>query len=142
MRYLVCDIVLDAEGGRIARVAKTTNGVHDYAGVKGTLRASNVNGKTWCLVKVSATDWTAIDDDTNMFSFFGNRLDSQTLAQIKNFLKTTLVGDLTTQQKTNAQNKLTTLGVDTTGITNATTLFEVLRRVLVAINPQADMESF
>jgi len=119
------------------------NGLPVYSGHIRAKTVSNLTGKTWCIVKAEFSDWTAVDaDTTNLFSFFGSKLDGQTPAQINNFLKTTTVGDLTAQQRTNAQNKLTSLGVDTTGVTLSTTLFEVLRRVLNTMHPTADMENF
>jgi len=119
------------------------NGLPVYAGHIRAKTVSNLTGKTWCIVKAEFSDWTAVDaDTTNLFSFFGSKLDGQTPAQINNFLKTTTVSVLTTQQKTNALNKLTSLGVDTTGIDNSTTLFEVLRRVLTTMYPNADMDAF
>ncbi|MDH4276110.1 MAG: hypothetical protein OEW08_13840, partial [Gammaproteobacteria bacterium] len=58
-----------------------------------------------------------------------------TKAQIGAWLKTHTVGDIPAAKRTAIQNRLTSLGVDVTGITLATPLWDVVVRVFRVHEP-------
>jgi len=140
IRYVVSDYVIETDGSRRPRIFHSTNGIRDYGGLIRGKTVSNVNGKTWCLVKAEFSDWKSIEGDSRLFCLFGSQLDSQAASQVADAIKATTFG--TCQTKTSDQTKLTSMGVNLTGVDNNTSLYDVVNKTLLTMHPQANVDTF
>lgn len=123
-RYYVCPIVQDP--------SEPTNNIAKVM-LYPSRQISIVTaiGSNWCLAKVEADDFTLIDSDPDNKDIFEKLTDAAGVnkSSLITFLKSTTVGQVPVNIKNNILNKLLALGIDLTGITNASFLWDVIIRV-------------
>lgn len=143
IRYYVCPIVGTGLPGDSYRPK-----VQDYPH-RSTAPAILDDGtgkpaKTWCIVKVEADDFTAIDADPECEDILEKITDAlgvnATKAQIISWLKTHTVRDLSATRRNRIDSRLTRLGIDTSGITLNTTLWDVVLLVFRAQEPVNNLQ--
>ena len=136
-RYYICPIV-----GTGTETDTYRAKVVDYPHIE-TSSAIDAGVRSWCLVRVKADDFTAINADPQCVDVLERLSDvsgANTRQEIAAWLKSRTVGDVPAAARNRIQNRLTTLGVSTTGITLQTTLWDVLLRVYRTIEPVNQME--
>lgn len=137
-RYYICPVVGSGVIGDTYR-AKAL----DYPTLE-TSSAINIALKSWCLVRVKANDFTAIDADAECVDIFERLSDvsgANTKPEIIAWLKSKNVGDYPAAVRNRIQNRLTAIGVDTTGITLQTSLWDVMLRIFRVFEPTNSMEN-
>jgi hypothetical protein len=137
VRYYICPIVGTGTSTDSYR-AKAA----DYPHIE-TSAAINIGVRSWCLVRVKANDFTAINADAECVDVLESLSDvsgANTRQEIAAWLKSHTVGDVPAAARTRVQNRLTAIGVSTAGITLQTTLWDVLLRVYRTIEPVNRME--
>ena len=122
-RYYVCPIVQDPSdvSNKIAKVM-----LYPHVATSGV----NQLGTNWCLIRVEASSFAAIDADPECRDVFEALADASNTskANLIAWLKTNTLGSLQAPRRNSIQNRLTTLGVDLTGISNASSLWDVVVR--------------
>lgn len=90
------------------------------------------SGAAWCIAYVDADDFTLMDADPQCNDLFEGRLDGNapTFAALRAFLSSVAVGDVPAAARTRIQNRLTTRGVDLTGMTLATPIANLVERAI------------
>lgn len=86
--------------------------------------------KSWCLVKVLAEDWTAIEADSQCIRLLEGDEDTPGLLD-----KTPRQLGFSAARMIRIRDRLQGYGVDTTGLTMDSTLEEILDRVVQALAP-------
>lgn len=137
VRYYICPVIgsgTDADPYR----AKVTN----YPTTE-TSSAIDIGIRNWCLVRVKADDFTEIDADPECVDVLERLSDisgATTRQELAAWLKSKTVGEFPNPVRNRINNRLTAIGVSTVGITNQTTLWDVLHRVFSVFYPNARME--
>lgn len=135
IRYYICPVVQNGNGVYEAKVLQYPT-IETSAEINPLLR-------NWCLVRVKANDFTAIDADTQCVDVLERLSDisgANTRQELEAWLKLKKVGDYSAAIRNRIQNRLTAVGVPTDGITLQTTLWDVLLRVYRVFNPSNRME--
>ena len=91
----------------------------------------------WCLVFADAADFTLIDADpecVEVWDKLGDALAAHSKTQIVTWLKNNTIGSINATRRNKIQNYLTGKGVDLTGLTLTSTLFEVAQRLMQRLN--------
>lgn len=135
VRYVVCPIV-----GTGAEADPYRAKVADYGANHTCAIPTGPTGaplRSWCLVAVNAADLTAIDADPDIKDIVEKFADgfNGNFAAIKAFLRTRTVGDVPVAKRTAINARLTALGVNTTGLTLTSTLWEVAQRIKNFLEP-------
>lgn len=96
-----------------------------------------IGNKNWCLAFVSCPDVTGfagIDGDSACVDVFEKLSDSfgVTADDVIGELKIRTLGQFTAGVRNRVLNRISSMGVDTTGLTTTSTLHEVLTRVMQA----------
>lgn len=137
IRYYVCPIV-----GAGSSLDPYRPMVSNYPTIE-TSAAIDFNVRNWCLVRVRADDFTAIDADPECVDIMERLSDvsgAKTRQELSTWLKSRTVADVPPAARNRIQNRLTAIGVPTTGITLQTTLWELLMRVYRVLEPNNRME--
>lgn len=84
--------------------------------------------KPWCLARVRGADLSAIDADPQCVDILERLADAagEKRGEIINWLKSRTVGSIPAARRNRINARLNNIGVDTTGITLNSTLFDVL----------------
>lgn len=92
---------------------------------------------SWALVVAREDDWTVNDAIAENERVFGIDLPDTigSLADLRAFLRAHTVGEIPTARRTALQTRLTNRGVDLTGITLSSTLWEVMQRIARFLDP-------
>lgn len=127
IRYYRCPLVLEADGGRYAKV-------RNYMPGDTRLNLCVINSspsKNWCVAFCSGTDLAVIPDtDTECEDLYEKLSDRfGTREEVLNYLRTTTFGDLSTGQRRRVKDRLAAWGVVTTDLGNTVFLYEGLRRL-------------
>lgn len=93
------------------------------------------SGTSWALVYASAPDLSALDADPEIKDVFEKFASGRNFDEIRAFLKSKTVSDLAPAKRNAVQAYLTGLGVDLTGVTLSTMLWDVLERVKEKLVP-------
>lgn len=138
VRYYICPVIGDGSAANPYR-PKATN----YPSIE-TSAAINFPTRNWCIVRVRANDFTSIDADAECVDVLEKLSDvsnATTKQELFAWLKSHTVGDVPAAARSRINNRLTAIGVSTTGITLQTPLWDVLMRVFRAVEPVNEMEN-
>lgn len=127
-RFCLCDVI---GNGTEANPYRPVIANHNVSWVC-ILASSAINGsplKTWSLVLVDTTDFTAIAADNKIDLLPAYTLDKTTAS-------------LTTQEKNAIRNFLTKRGLDPNFVTTAVTLRDLIQLVGAAQDPAFNMDDF
>mgnify|MGYP001573658722 CR=1 FL=1 len=93
--------------------------------------------KSWCLAAINAADLTAVDANPDIRDVVEGFADgfNGSRAALRTFLSTHTVGDVPALKRAAINARLTALGVDTTGLTLASTLWDVIQRIKDVLEP-------
>lgn len=118
--------------------------ISDYPGVScSSIIPSKPDGTprfTWTLVYVSGLDFSALDADLEIKDVFEKFASGVSFGEIQVFLKSKTVGDLAVTKRSAVQTYLTALGVDLTGVTLSTQLWDVVKRVKNHLDPNGQLD--
>jgi hypothetical protein len=137
VRYYICPVIGDGTSANPYRPK-----VRNYPTIE-TSAAIDFALRNWCLVRVLANDFTAIDADAECVDLFERLSDvsgATTKSEIVSWLKAHTVGDVPAAARNRIQDRLTAIGVSTTGITLQTTLWEVVIRIYRTLEPVNRLE--
>lgn len=146
-RWYICPIIGDGNSLATAyrpKVSDTLSGVANV-GIHSTW-LKGIDGrpsKTWCICVVNAASLTTVDADSTVVDIFEQLTDAAGIskAAVENWLKTHTVGDVPAAARTRIQTRLTNAGIDITGITLSTRLWDVLLRVYRIHDANSPMEN-
>lgn len=129
----------------IARYAKAT--AEDSAPVWNWVSVQKAGGPAWVLVYADADDFTLVDADPDCRSVLENFTDflqdgTRNPSGVRIFLAQRTWGSLTAQQRNRISTALTNRGVDVSGVTNGTTLYQLLELIGQRIDPAFKLASF
>lgn len=133
IRWIVCPVIDESnpDGGTI-RYPKIARMTDPGTGFFYRFSAALVDGKPRCVCFVRGRDFTPIDADAECIDPFENvnyeDADNRLLATPASL-------GWTPARQTRLRNRLIAWGVDVTGITSDTPLWQVLRRVMQTIHP-------
>ena len=99
-------------------------------------REDGWNATTWALTFGRAADWTAAIADSQIEFLFPVPGSVDTADELRAFLRSRTIGDLTGPQRTNLQAILDNHGVNRADFTLATTGAQVMKRVVAALEEQ------
>lgn len=137
IRYYICPVI-----GTGTTLDSYRPKVLNYPTIE-TSAAIDINIRNWCLVRVKADDFTAIDADPECVDILERLSDvsgANTRQELAAWLKSRTVADVPAAARNRIQNRLTAIGVSTTGITLQTTLWDVVLRVYRTFEPVNRME--
>ena len=130
-RYYICPVVVDPRDAQ-NNLLKTMLYPHR------SCSAVSAVGRNWGLVRVDADDFAAIDADPQCVDILEKLSDisgATTRAEIIAWLRSRTVANVPAAARTRIRNRLTAVGVGTTGITLETTLLDVVRLVHASHGP-------
>ena len=142
-RYYICPVVnveIAPGSGEFARVPKVMTFPTARTG------AAVADSATWALVAVeaSAAQHAVIEADPQCVDVFERLSDlagETNRAGLVAWLKSRTIGSVSAAVRTRIRNRLTAAGISITGLTNASTFYEVVRRVLAFHEPAAMLEN-
>lgn len=101
------------------------------------------NTRNWCLVRVKANSFTAIDADplcTDILEGISDASNANTRQELAAWLKQQRAGDYPVGQINRIKGRLNSVGVNTDTINDQTTLWEIIERPFRVFNPTNRME--
>lgn len=137
IRYYICPVIGTGVGGDPYR-PKAFN----YPSVESSA-AIDIGIRNWCLVRVKADDFTAINADTECVDVLERLSDvsgANSRQELEVWLKSKAVGEFPNPVRNRISSRLTAIGVSIVGINNQTTLWNVLLRVFRVLEPNNKME--
>lgn len=130
-RYYICPVVgvgsdADPQRPKVANYSTAVNPINVSAAI--LTDALGKPARTWCLARVQGADLSAIDADAQCVDILEKLPDAagDTRAEIVAWLKSKTVADVPPPARSRINARLVDAGVDTSGITLATTLFQVV----------------
>lgn len=130
IRYYICPVVgtgtgQDPQRPKVADYHKVSAPIHYSAAI--ATGPTGLTVKPWCIARVEGVDLTAIEADPQCVDIFEKLTNAVgTRAEVISWLKTHAVADVPAAMRTRISTRLSALGIDTTGITLTTTLWDVV----------------
>lgn len=135
MRYYISRIVQNGGGVWEAKVLQYPT--------QETSAEIDPNARNWCLVRVKAADFTAIDADpqcTDILEGISDVANANTKQELADWLKSQRAGDYPVGQINRIKGRLNSVAVNTDTINDQTTLWEIIQRPYRVFNPSGRME--
>lgn len=135
IRYYLCQVVQNGAGVYEAKVLR-------YPTIETSAEISPTT-KNWCLVRVKANDFTAIDADpqcTDILEGISDASNANTRQELVDWLKQRKVGEYSPGVINRIRGRLNVVGVPTQGITDQTSLWEIIERPYREFNQRNRME--
>lgn len=135
IRYYLCQVVQSGAGVYEAKVLRYPT-IETSAAIEPTTR-------NWCLVRVKANNFTAIDADpqcTDILEGISDASNANTRQELADWLKQRRAGDYPVGQINRIKGRLNSVAVNTDTINDQTTLWEIIERPYRVFNHPGRME--